>query len=312
VADLTDRAGNQAAGTDAFQQTLKVAFELHNAGRETEAEALCRVLLRQNDRDGQLLFLLGMVLSKLGRNGEALKHLEPAAALEPQSGRIFNGLGLVQQGLKNHAAAVEAYVRAIELGQRGADTYYSLGNAYYQLGEVERAAASFQAAVELKPQDVASWNNLGKCLGDLGRMEESIGAYDRAMAVEPDYFLARYGRAISLLTAGRLTEGFREYNQWRHHRLKKREFPQPAWQGEAIPGKTLFLYAEQGFGDAIQYVRFLKQVRERVGKVILECRPELKTLFQHSFGAEVVIAYGEEIPAFIILHRWRVCREFWR
>ena len=61
--------GKQAVGTEAFEQVLKVAFELHNGGRSTEAEAMCRVLLRINGRDTQLLFLMGMVLPKLGAFG---------------------------------------------------------------------------------------------------------------------------------------------------------------------------------------------------------------------------------------------------
>ncbi len=101
-----------------------------------------------------------------------------------------------------------------------------------------------------------------------------------------------------MLTAGRLAEGFREYNEWRFHSIQRREFPQPAWLGEDIAGKTLFLHAEQGFGDAIQQVRFVRLARERAGRVILECRPELKTLFVHSGCADVVIGYGEEIPPF--------------
>lgn len=281
-----------------FQLALKVAFELHNAGRHADAEAICRVLLPINPRDGQLLFLLGMILQKTGKSAEALKYLESAALLPPPSARIFNALGFVHYGLKNHARAVEHYAKALALGWQAADTFYGMGNACYQLGEVERAASLFQKAVELQPRDAPSWNNLGKCLADSGRLEESIQAFDHAIAADPDYVLARYGRALTLLTAGRLNEGFPEYNQWRYYRIPRREFPQPAWTGQAIPGQTLFLHAEQGFGDAIQWVRLIRQARERVGKVILECRPELKTLFIHSGCADVVIAYGELIPPF--------------
>lgn len=298
MSEQADNATVQAPDPDLFQRVLKTAFELHNTGRHTDAEAMCRILMQQNPRDSQLQFLLGMVLQKTGRSLDALKHLEQAAALSPQSGRIFNGLGFVHQSLKNHARAVECYSKAIELGRQAADAYYSMGNACYQLGEVERAAAVFQKAVELKPQDVASWNNLGKCLNDSNRLEAALQAYDRAVAIDPEYSMARYGRAVTLLAAGRLTEGFREYNQWRSHGIKPRVFPQPEWQGELIPGKTLFLHAEQGFGDAIQYARLIQQTRKRAAQVILECRPELKTLFIHSDCAGVVIAYGETIPPF--------------
>ncbi len=254
--------------------------------------------MRINPRDPQLLFLLGMVLHKTGRSREALNHLEMAAKLQPQSARIFNGLGFVHQGLQDFSAARDYYSKAVELGMLSGDTLYSLGNVCYQLGEVEQAAANYQRAVELNPRDAASWNNLGKCLHESCLPEASIAAYDRALAADPDCFMARYGRAVSLLLAGRLKEGFCEYNQCLIQRLKVRQFPQPAWQGESAAGKTLFLHAEQGFGDAIQMVRFVRPARERVGNVILECRPELKTLFTAAGCADTVIAYGEAIPPF--------------
>jgi Flp pilus assembly protein TadD len=293
-----DNPLTQAPDETACQRALKVAFDLHNSGRHLDAEALCRVLLPHLSQDCQLLVLLGMVLQRMGRSLEALKYLEPAARLQPDSARVFNSLGFVHQSLKNHARAVEYYARAIELGMNVADTYYSMGNACHQLGEVERAVLLFRKAVELKPHDVASLNNLGKSLSDCNRLEEAIDAYNRGLAIDPQYALARYGRAITLLAAGRLTEGFREYNQWRTHGIKPRQFTQPEWQGEHIPDKTLFLHAEQGFGDAMQYARFLPEVRKRAGRVILECRPDLKTFFTYCGCADEVIAYSETIPPF--------------
>ncbi|HEX7652677.1 MAG TPA: glycosyltransferase family 9 protein, partial [Verrucomicrobiae bacterium] len=57
------------------------------------------------------------------------------------------------------------------------------------------------------------------------------------------------------------------------------------------------IHAEQGYGDAIQMVRFVRQARNHFARVVLECRPELKTLFAHNQLADQVIAFGEEIPA---------------
>ena len=282
---------------DSFSDSLKRAFDLHNAGRHAEAEAVCRALAKTNPRDAQLLFLLGMILHRMGRDEEAVKLLIEAVEADPRSSRAFNGLGCAYQALKDHPRAAAGFARAIELEPKSADLRYSLGNVRYNMGEIELAADCYRAAVELNPQDVASWCNLGKCLQELNRVDESISVYDRALAANPDELLALYGRAISCLMAGRLREGYRDYEcRWR--KIPQRDFPQPVWRGETQPGKTLFLHAEQGFGDAIQNVRLVAQARERVGRVILECRPELKRLFAYSRCADVVIAHGEPIPPF--------------
>jgi tetratricopeptide (TPR) repeat protein len=281
---------------DSFQKKLQLAFAAHNAGRHAEAEALCQQLISINPSDAQLQFLFGMVLHKFERDPEAVEHLRQAAELKPHDAAIFHGLGVTFHRLKNYPRAVENFLKAIALKPQLADLFYSLGNSYYLLDEIENAATAFRRAVELNPQDAASWNNLGKTCKELNQLEESVAAFTRAAAIKPDYALARYGRATSLMAMGDLAEGLREYES-RPRRLP-REFSQPRWHGEDIAGKTLFLHAEQGFGDAIQAVRFVRQIGERGVRVILECRPEQKTLFAFSNCADVVIAYGEPIPPF--------------
>jgi hypothetical protein len=63
----------------------------------------------------------------------------------------------------------------------------------------------------------------------------------------------------------------------------------------------LLIHTEQGFGDAIQFIRYLQQVAARrgdSGKIILQCQPELQRLFQ-SFGEiDQLILRGEALPHF--------------
>lgn len=291
---IAQGAGN---GADSFEQSLKLAFEMHNAGRVEEAEALCRTLEQIRPKNSQLLFLLGMVLHKTNQDKEAVKWLSRASEFQPGSARIFNGLGCAYQGLQQHAAAAAAFERAIELEPQSPYAYYNLGKSCYRLEQIERAAALFRRAAQIAPRDFASWNNLGKCLKELNHLDESIAAYDCALEIKPDYALAHYGRAISLLTAGRLSEGFQEY-EWRRHSMTPRKFPQPLWNGGQASEQTLFIHAEQGFGDAIQMVRFVKAAQRRVARVILECRPELRTLFEYQKCADAIIPYGAPIPSF--------------
>lgn len=300
----SDNPGN-AAGTEerdghlmnAYDRSLKLAFEMHNAGRQGEAESLCRVLRTLRPQDAQLLFLLGMVLHRTGRNAEAVKWLALAAQYQPQSARIFGGLGCACRKLGDHARATAAFQMALRLEPKSSAVEFNLGNTCYKLGQVEPAATHFRNLVEKNPRDAAGWNNLGKCLKELNRLDESLAAYNRALEIAPDYTLARYGRGITLLSAGRLREGFQDYEA-RWHQLTPRQFPRPVWTGEPAPNRTLLVYAEQGFGDAIQMIRFVPAARQRVGRVILECRPELFTLFQHSKCADVIVPHGAKIPPF--------------
>jgi hypothetical protein len=100
---------------------------------------------------------------------------------------------------------------------------------------------------------------------------------------------------------GDFLRGWEEY-EWRW-KLKdaaspQRNFTQPQWDGGPLEGRTLLLHAEQGFGDAIQFIRYLPLVAQRGGKIILECQPELQRLFQTMAPDLPVVARGQTLPAF--------------
>jgi Flp pilus assembly protein TadD len=281
---------------DAYENELRLAFAAHERGDQAAAETLCRKLLRESRADSRPYYLLGVVLHQRERFQEALDYLRQASALAPQAPAIFKGLGCAWQSLGNYSEAADNFRRAVALKPDRADLYDGLGHACFELGDIEAAEAAFRRAVELDPQNAESWNNLGKTLRQLNRLDEAIAAYGRALELRPELVLAHYGRALALLAAGDLPAGLREY-EWRPHRTP-REFPQPRWRGEALAGRTLFLHAEQGFGDAIQAVRFIPRLRAQGARVILECRPRLKRLFVFSNCADVVIAREEPIPPF--------------
>ena len=77
-----------------------------------------------------------------------------------------------------------------------------------------------------------------------------------------------------------------------------RVLTQPRWQGEDLAGKTVLLFPEQGFGDAIQFARYVPLVAARGAKVVVEVQPELKELMTRLPAADQVVALGEPLPAF--------------
>ena len=168
-------------------------------------------------------------------------------------------------------------------------------------GIMKRRFRSTNKALELNPRDYEAWTNLGKLHKELNQLDEAIAAHDRALEIQPEYALGHWNRAIALMLKGRFPEGWREY-EWRW-RLSgpvfvPRGYPQPMWRGEPLPEQTLFVHAEQGFGDAIQFVRYVRLARQRAARVVLECPAPLKDLFASNRCADTVIAMGEAPPPF--------------
>ena len=112
---------------------------------------------------------------------------------------------------------------------------------------------------------------------------------------------AHWDRALAHLTLGHFAEGWNGYD-WRWEAvpwLEWRQFERPHWHGEALQGRTVLIHAEQGYGDTLQFVRYLPKIHEMGGRVKLACQPALKRLLLDLPGLEGVTGYGEPPGPFV-------------
>lgn len=144
-----------------------------------------------------------------------------------------------------------------------------------------------------------AYANLGACHLVQGRFAEALAVCQQALEKRPDFAPAHWNYSHPLLLLGRYEEGWREYEwRWQCPPLcdSRRDFSAPQWDGAPAPGRTILLHAEQGFGDAIQFVRYVPVVREHAGgaRLILGCMPSLVRLLRESgeWGADIVADQG--------------------
>ena len=135
----------------------------------------------------------------------------------------------------------------------------------------------------------------------MGQLDDAIAAYRRAISLQVDHPDARQNLSLALLQAGDYANGFLEY-EWRWKvsgaGALVRKFKQPRWVGEDPAGKTVFVYEEQGFGDVIQFARYVRFLANRGARVILGCRPELGRLMAGCAGVAEVLVAGQRTPPF--------------
>jgi len=133
-----------------------------------------------------------------------------------------------------------------------------------------------------------------------GEIDEALAVSHRAVALDPDQPQARYNHALFLLMNGDLEKGFAEYQWGRKCKTSSHSYPtysEPEWQGEALCGRTLLLFAEYGLGDALHFVRYLPMAAAMGGSIVLLVQPALVPPLRMMPGVTVV-ARGEPLPPF--------------
>jgi Flp pilus assembly protein TadD len=281
------------------QSRFETAVEHHQAGRLTEAEPLYREVLMCEPNHADALHLLGVLAAQSFRFGEATELIGKACALAPNVAAYRRHLGNAMSEKKDFHGAVDAYGQALRLVPDCYVSHDGLGAALRETGQFDEALQSHRRSLALNPNNVIAHLNLGITLGKKGLLQEAIDSYRRAIAIAPNTCDAHWNLSQLLLLLGDYEHGWREY-EWRWQRKNFptmwRALPQPRWTGEELAGKTLLVHTEQGYGDAIQFVRYVPMLAARGARVVLLCQPRMARLLQSVDGMHQIVP-GIESPA---------------
>ena len=258
--------------------------------RLTEAVEAFQRAIHLNANLAEAHYNLGVALLGLGRRDEALAALRQALQLKPDYVEAQNNLGNVLKEQDRLEEAGAAFRRALEIKPDYAPAHHNLGNLLGDQGHFESAIAEYRRALDLEPNYPEACNNLGRTLVELRRFDEARAALARALALRPNYAMAKFNAAFLSLLHGDFERGWPWYEaRWEVSTAKKPPYSQPVWNGEPLDGKRILIYAEQGFGDAIHFVRYAAMVVARGGEVIVGCQPALERLFRNAVGVKSII-----------------------
>lgn len=274
-------------------QTLEAALQCQKSGQLNEAERLYRYMLTVEPEHLDALHLLGYVLTMQGRLDDAVAVLRQVTVRDPASAvACFNlARALHAQQLLEEAAG--SYRSALLIAPGLAAAHSNLGAVLLQQGKVSAAVAATRRAVELDPRMAEFHHNLASALRERGELTAALGHNASAVELNPESAEFHYSYAMALLELGDFERGWREY-EWRfgqkHNASIMRDFSAPAWRGEALAGKSLLVWGEQGVGDEIHFASMIPELVEQSHQCVVECSAKLVPLLQHSFPAATVVA----------------------
>ena len=278
-------------------------FNLHCQGLIQEAEPFYRSALALDPDFKEAWMNLGLVAYKLGRTEEAQACQREALRLDPESPDAQNNLGMIHYSLGRLAEAENCFRAALRLDSAQPNATLNLGAVRQLSGYIDEAEGLFRRALALGVDPVRAKTNLALALMEQVRPQEAEQCCREALAINPASAEARSNLALALLTLGRLQEGWQEYeSRWEVEAMSAPApaFPQTRWIGQELHGETVLLYAEQGFGDTLQFCRYVPMVAAAGGRVVLVVPKALRRADETLDGVAELVAEdeGATLPPF--------------
>ena len=293
---------------DVFRRATEIApayvtarFNLGNTlrdrGQIDEAIVAYRALLRINPNHAQGWNNLGAGIMKTQGGKAAFDCFRTALAISPQ---YVDALA----NLSGACVEMERWEDAIAFGERALALKPSLAVAHLNLSVAlcglecwEKAIGAARKASAIDPRSAVAHNNLAVGLVNTGNFEEADFHFRQALCLRPDYADAHTGWGLLRLLRGHFRDGWREY-EWRPG---PKFAAAPRWDGSSADDKTILVRWEQGYGDTLQFVRYLPSIHNRYPKVrvILGCQPALARLLAgavDNFGEVVALEESDPCP----------------
>jgi Tfp pilus assembly protein PilF len=285
---------------DDERRSFYCAGTFFDEGNFQEAARLWEKLRQAYPLEAMLQFALGCCQHRQGAFDKAVVFYKRALELDPEFRQAQCELGALLLEQAKYHEAIGIFYSLLERQPRDGDTWTLLGGALSKIGEHEGAITCCREALKLNARNAAAMYNLAYALAATGGSAEALESIDAALHLQPQVPMMHLFRASLLLRMGRYRDGWREW-EWR---LQKKEFRTlnvrsvmpKRWKGESLEGKTLLVWCEQGFGDTIQFMRYLRLAKERGARVCFECQKELIPVASALDGIDMIFERFAQCP----------------
>ena len=257
-----------------------------------------KALLLRPDHFGSH-FILGIALHDQGQHAEAEHHFRQAILLNPGYADTHNSLGLALMGQGRVDEAAASYHEAVRLKPDYLAAHINLGTALEKQEKLEEAIACYEQALRLDHGWPAACNNLGMVLKRQGKLAAAMARFEQTIALEPGYGAAHWNRAAVWLLQGDFDAAGRSTNGAGLNRISASaiSFSRPG-TARRCAGRPFCCYAEQGIGDTFQFVRYVRLVKERGGRMVFQCQPSLFKLLGNLPEIDSLVLKNSPMSAF--------------
>lgn len=256
-------------------------------GEHATAELECAKALDLDPNDANAWYVFASIAVARQDFTQAVKRAQAALVLLPRFSEALLILSYAQCQLGHLGAAEAACLEAMAFGPESSGALLTLATIYLAQGDAPAAEAACERCLALHPEAGGAHEVLGLVNRARGEVSGAREHFQKAVRQGRDTASVRYNLSTCNLLLGDYAAGFEQfesrfeafpaaYTILRHPRLSQ---PTSRWRGENLRGRSLLLWAEQGSGDVIMMLRYLRELRKMgVGRLVLACDAGLRRL----------------------------------
>lgn len=286
-ADSMNAQGLQAERAIWLQATLMMQPELVEANlslvdallkqsRLNDAIQLASQVVERNPQNAHALWHLGYALQLQARHADAIPFYERAHAIDANVPTLRNNLAVAYELTARDSESLALLEEAVAANPSDIEAWTNLCRIYPRRRELEHALAAGKRAVQLDPSNVSALSNYSLTLKEAQRWTEATEHAQAAANNAPTIARFPFNLSILDLVQGNYARGWENFeSRWNGSgelRNTHPTFTVPRWDGEPLRGKTVLLWGEQGFGDVLQFCRFVpmlaKQIQAQGGTLV--------------------------------------------
>lgn len=254
--------------------------------------------LKINPNDPLTLYNTGLSYLNMDKSEESLIYFQQAIELQPVFPEALLNYGLAHLNLRRYAEAIDYFKESIRQKPDYITAYLNMATAYIRQGRGSEAIECCGTALKIEPENLTILNNLGVYWQNINDTDRALEYFTEALKIDRTNPDAHFNLSTIYLSTGHYKRGWEEY-EWRFKRNTDDtptipDFKKPRWRGESLSGKTIYVYPEQGYGDALQFVRFLPVLAEMGANVIYKAVSGILPLLEISDLKARLITFTED------------------